>query len=78
MTPKISDSKGKEHEAVCFGNYASSCGPIKAELPEMSIKGCPFAERCKNATPQYILDSSTKTRYIVKRNGFVREVANLE
>ena len=78
MTPKITDSKGREHDTVCFGHYASSCGPIEAEVPEMRIKGCPFAERCKNATPQHILNASTKTRFIIKQNGFMKEIANLE
>ena len=66
--PKLKDSKGIEHEALCFGNFSEfPCARLGNQGP------CPFAEICKNATPISKRDSQCKGfKYTVKPNGSIK------
>jgi hypothetical protein len=69
--PKVVDSKGIEHDALCFGNYSSfPCGGLKSSFK--TLPPCQLAERCRNATPVRILDNQSKgLKFIMKPNGII-------
>lgn len=66
--PKVKDSKGVEHEALCFGQHSEfPCDRLG------KLEPCPLAERCKNATPISKRDSQCKGfKYSVKPNGIIK------